>query len=343
MTAHPTVSVVIPAYNAAKTLRACLASVYAQTHPVAEVVVVDDASTDTTRAIAAGFPCTLVAQPVNRGVSAARNTGVATSHGDVVFFLDSDVALAPDAVAAAVGHLVADPTLGCVYGIYDREPLIDDGPVERYRILHLHSALTRAVGRLDTAVFALAALPRAVLDAVGPFDENLRAAEDDDYSERLLGRYGILLTADVVGRHDEADRLLPLLAEQYHRAQLLRFSARNRFRPAALKLNPAPGVLAAALAVATAPAALLWPPLAALPLGFLAVFAAADPPLVRLIHLERGTAFLVRALGVHLLVNLALVAGAATGWLRAAVDPRFGPTHRRRPPVATPVESTEGW
>lgn len=339
----PTVSVVIPVYNAAKTLRLCLSSVHDQTHPPVEVVVVDDGSTDDSRAIAAEFGCVVVTQPVNRGVSAARNAGVAASRGEVVFFLDSDVALSADAIAAALPPLAEDPRCGCVYGVYHPEPLIDDGPVERYRVLHLHSALTRAVGPVDTAVFALAAVPRAVLDDLGPFDENLRSAEDDEYSERLLTRYRIRLSADVRGWHDEADRLLPLLGEQYRRAQLMRFSLRNRYRRRGLAVNSTLGVLAAASAVASAPAVLLRGSLAVVPLLCLAVFVAADPPLFALLRRAGGWRFLGQALGVHLLVNLALITGAAVGLVRAALDPSFGPSRTPHiPATVRPADPIEG-
>ncbi|GAB1817671.1 glycosyltransferase family 2 protein [Herbidospora sp. RD11066] len=303
------VSVVVPAHNAAKTLRLCLESALAQTHRPLEVIVVDDASTDDTRAIAAEYPCRVVAQPYNQGVSAARNAGAAVSDGEVLFFLDSDVGLAPGAVAAAVRLLATDPGLGCVYGVYDKAPLIDDGPVEVYRTLHMHHALSRGAGLTATAVFALAALPRRVFEAAGPFDVDLRAAEDDEYSERLLTRHRIRLSGEVTGRHDEADRLWPLLTEQFKRARFLRFSARNRMRPGALKINKAGGVLAAALTLVTLPV----PPLAAL---FFLAFACADPPLARFVLRERGPAFLVFFLATHFLVHTALLTGAATGWVR---------------------------
>lgn len=339
MSQLPTVSVVIPVYNAAKTLRRCLESVAAQTHPPVEVLVVDDGSTDDSRAVAATAGVRVLTQPVNGGVSAARNAGVAASTGEVVFFVDSDVALAPDAIGNALAVLAGDPGCGCVYGVYAPAPLIDDGPVERYRVLHLHSALTRAVGPVDTAVFALAAVPRAVLRELGPFDENLRSAEDDEYSERLLTRYRIRLTDRVVGWHDEADRLLPLLGEQYRRAQLLPWSLRNRYRRRGLALNPTLGVLAAGLAVVTLPAALLRPYGVAVPVACLAVFAAADPPLVALLRRAGGTAFCVQALGMHLLVNVALITGAVVGLVRAAVDPSFGPSSRI---TTRPLDSTKG-
>jgi glycosyltransferase involved in cell wall biosynthesis len=327
-----TVSVIVPCYNAEKTLRACLESAFAQSYRPLEVLVVDDGSTDSSPAIAGEFPCKLIEQPDNGGVSSARNAGVAASRGEILFFLDSDVALAPDAIGNAVRLLGQDPACGCVYGVYAKEPLIDDGCVEIYRTLQLHHALTRAVGLTKSAIFALAAVPRRVFDDVGPFDENLRSAEDDDYSERLLPRYLIRLTDRVVGWHDDADRLLPLLAEQYRRAQLLRFAVRNRLRRGSLKINRMPGVLCAALAVLTLPPAITWPPLRALPVLFLTLFAAADPALSRLVLREKGFGFLVFFTGVHFLTHVALVTGAAVGWVRATVDPSFGPTGRTRSP-----------
>jgi GT2 family glycosyltransferase len=327
---NPTVSVIIPCYNAEKTLRVCLESVFAQSPRPLEVIVVDDASTDSSPRIAEEFDCTLIEQPVNGGVSAARNAGVAVSRGEVLFFLDSDVALAPDSVGNAVRMLAADPGCGCVFGVYAKEPLMDDGPVETYRTLHLHHALSRSVGVTKTAVFALAGMPRRVFDETGQFDEKLRSGEDDDYSERLLPRYRIRLSAAVAGWHDEADRLLPLLVEQFRRAQLLPFMARNRLRRGAITVNRTSGVLGAALTVATVPLAIIHRPLSVLPLAAFAVFAAADPALSRFVLREKGSCFLVYFTLVHFLTHLALLSGAAVGAARAALDPTFGPTQRRK-------------
>jgi glycosyltransferase involved in cell wall biosynthesis len=323
------VSVIVPCYNAAKTLRACLTSVTVQTYQPLEVIVVDDASTDDSAEIAERLGCRVYRQAVNTGVSAARNLGVARSSGAVLFFLDSDVELAPDAVANAVAVLRSDPECGCVHGIYAKQPLYDDGPVERYRTLHLHSVLTRAVGVTSTAVFALAAMPRAVFEHIGPFDENLRSAEDDDYGERLLPHYRIRLTDTVIGRHDEADRLVPLLREQYRRAKLLRFAVRGRLRKDSVKVNRMTGVVAAGLIAVSLPVVALWPVLWPAPAALLVLFAVADPPLTRLVLRERGPGFLVFCTAVHLLVHLAMLTGAAAGFLRSAVDPHFGPSSRR--------------
>ncbi|MDR7415111.1 MAG: glycosyltransferase family A protein [Armatimonadota bacterium] len=87
----PTVSLVIPAYNAEASLREALDSVFAQSRLPDEVVVVDDGSTDRTAEIAASYGdrVCLVRQP-NRGEAAARNTGVRSARGELVAFLDAD-------------------------------------------------------------------------------------------------------------------------------------------------------------------------------------------------------------------------------------------------------------
>ena len=86
-------SVIIPAYNAEKTLRRCLASIPAR--PDTEVILVSDGSTDATEEIAAEFPVRLVRME-HRGVSAARNRGLSLARGRYVTFVDSDDFVTPD-------------------------------------------------------------------------------------------------------------------------------------------------------------------------------------------------------------------------------------------------------
>jgi len=330
-----TVSVVIPNYNYAKTLDACLRSVYAQTYQPYEVIVVDDGSTDGSREVARRFPCTLVESPVNRGVSAARNAGAAVAGGDVLFFLDSDEALAPDAIANAVAVLEADPGCGCVHGLIAPEPLVDDGPVEWYRTLHAYWWRRRGAGEVRTAFFAQAAVRRVVFEKVGPFDESLRDSEDLEYSDRLAPATRIVLSERVVAYHDEVDRLGPLLSEQFRRSQLL---ARTVFQSSrkgrvSLTANRPLGILAVAAAGATSPLAAVRPAFAAVPALLLLVFAVADPGLLGFVARRRGVRFLPFFLGVHLLVHLALVAGAAVGALRLVLGNR--PTRWLAPLVVT--------
>lgn len=85
-------SVVIPAYQSAASIIEALKSVQQQTYPAYEIIVVDDAGSDdlNTILLTSGVVHALVRHEVNRGVSAARNTGWEMSSGDYVAFLDSD-------------------------------------------------------------------------------------------------------------------------------------------------------------------------------------------------------------------------------------------------------------
>ena len=113
-------SVIIPAWNAADTLRDCVESVVAAAAGIpVEVVVVDDGSTDGTAALAsslAGRHALLqVLSQENAGVSAARNRGLAAAKGDYVAFVDADDTLAPGSLAAMASSLTrrsaADPAV----------------------------------------------------------------------------------------------------------------------------------------------------------------------------------------------------------------------------------------
>ena len=83
------VSVIIPAFNAARYIGEALESVFAQTLPADEVIVIDDGSTDDTVSEATRFPVKLLSQK-NRGSAAARNAGVHASRGGLLAFLDAD-------------------------------------------------------------------------------------------------------------------------------------------------------------------------------------------------------------------------------------------------------------
>ena len=84
------VSAVIPAYNSERFIGDAIQSVLAQTIELAEIIVVDDGSSDHTAEAAAGFPRTRVIQRPNGGAGAARNTGVHAASGEWIAFLDSD-------------------------------------------------------------------------------------------------------------------------------------------------------------------------------------------------------------------------------------------------------------
>lgn len=109
------VSVVIPARNAARFLAAALASVRAQTRPVAEILVVDDGSTDATARIAEELGARVVCQPA-AGAAVARNRGATEATGDWLAFLDADDLWTPEKTARQLAWLEAHPGVPLVFG-----------------------------------------------------------------------------------------------------------------------------------------------------------------------------------------------------------------------------------
>lgn len=90
---EPRISIIVPAYNAEKTIRRCIASVLEQTYPLFELIVINDGSNDSTRTICESFLYdrrVRLVNKVNAGVSAARNTGIDHSTGEYILFLDAD-------------------------------------------------------------------------------------------------------------------------------------------------------------------------------------------------------------------------------------------------------------
>lgn len=117
MTITPTVSVVIPCYNAAPFLRETIDSVLNQTRPASEVIVVDDGSTDDSAAIAASYgPPVRVIRQENQGESVARNRGMDEAQGDWVALLDADDRWLPHKLERQIDALREAPDDAvCVY------------------------------------------------------------------------------------------------------------------------------------------------------------------------------------------------------------------------------------
>jgi glycosyltransferase involved in cell wall biosynthesis len=119
------VSVVVPSYNAGKTLDETLRSVRSQTHQDLEIIVVDDGSTDDTAAVAqrhadADKRVRLIRQ-ANGGVAAARNTGWQAASTDIVALIDSDDLWAPDKIEKQLRALaLGGPKVGFVYCFFTR-------------------------------------------------------------------------------------------------------------------------------------------------------------------------------------------------------------------------------
>lgn len=138
MTSPGLVSAIVPTYNRARQLPRAIDSALAQTHPDIEMLVVDDGSTDGTpemlRARYGGDTRVRVFRQENRGVSAARNRGIAEARGDFVAFLDSDDVWKPWKISLQLACLDRLPQCGMVFT--EIEAIAPDGRIDSPRYLH---------------------------------------------------------------------------------------------------------------------------------------------------------------------------------------------------------------
>lgn len=333
----PLVSVIVPNYNYARALGLCLTSMRKQTYPNLELIVVDDCSTDDSVAVAESYGARVLRTPENSGPAAARNLGAANASGEILFFIDSDVAAKPDAVANAVELLGADPEIGAICGNYDPVPLIRDSLVEEYRCLQQSYWLIADEGRIMTLYTALLAVPRRVFEEIGPFNPRLRETENADYGLRLAQRYQIWLTPRVRGVHDHDHELRVLVRKVFTRTALhIPMYAHKPEFPGGLSSGPRAWVSVAALLtlLTLVLPVLLGPVFLLVPLAAFAAFVAGDLPMHRFVARERGTLFLVYFVAMHFFLNLVIATAAFSGVVAWLTSGRFRRLYQRPEAVA---------
>lgn len=119
-TMNDSISVIIPVYNGERYLAEAIESVLKQTLPPAEVIVVDDGSTDYSAAIAQSFATVRYLHQPNAGSNAARNRGILHSTGNFLAFLDADDLWMPDKLAVQLAAFSQEPSLDFVYGYVEQ-------------------------------------------------------------------------------------------------------------------------------------------------------------------------------------------------------------------------------
>lgn len=197
----PSVSVVIPAYNAAETLVACLAALRRQTVPLdpAEIVVVDDGSEDGTAAIPEAFGVRLIRQ-AHENQAVARNRGAWATSGEVILFTDADCEPAPDWVERMIAPF-ADPSIAGVKGRYRTK---QRGLVPRF-IQHefeLKYEQLRRASHLDFIDGYAAAYRREPFTRLGGFNPRYPPVEDIELSFRAARcGYRLAFASDAVVYH----------------------------------------------------------------------------------------------------------------------------------------------
>ena len=174
------VSVIIPSFNRASVLPRALDSVLAQTHVAAEIIVVDDGSSDGTNALVErDYPGVKLLTQGNQGVSSARNAGASVSTGEWLAFLDSDDEWLPEKLSHQFACARDNPHISL---IHSDEIWIRRGARVNQMRKHRKSGGQIFEYCLPRCVISPSAvmISKALFDRLGGFDEDLPACEDYD-------------------------------------------------------------------------------------------------------------------------------------------------------------------
>lgn len=197
------ISVVIPAYNAAEHLEACLVHLSKSSEAPWEIIVVDDGSTDRSAEVASSRGAWVLRTGGRRGPAHARNLGAHKATGDVVFFLDADVCVHPNTVGRVRRDFEEDPKLDALIGSYDESPGAADFISQYKNLMH---RFVHQISRREACSFwsGCGAIRRDVFLDHSGFDESYGrpAIEDIELGFRLIqAKRKIILDKDLSVKH----------------------------------------------------------------------------------------------------------------------------------------------
>lgn len=208
------VSIIVPVFNGSEMLKHCLAAIGKSHIQPAEVIVADDGSTEAIEPIAQTYAARYIRVGDSpNGPGLARNEAVIAATQPVVFFVDTDVLVHPNAVSRVLEAL-EDTSVDAVFGSYDEYPA-DPGFLSQYKNLFHRYVHQNAKAEAETFWSGCGAMRRDVFLSLGGFDIAIYvrpSIEDIDLGVRLRARGGrILLDKGLLGTHLKRWTLVGLL------------------------------------------------------------------------------------------------------------------------------------
>jgi glycosyltransferase involved in cell wall biosynthesis len=211
------ISVVVPAYNAERTIRECLDALVSQDYPgTYEIIVVDDGSKDTTPDIVSEYPAVKLLRQANAGPAAARNRGAQAACGDIILFTDSDCVPEKDWMREMLAPL-KDPSIAGVKGIYrtKQRQIVARFVQLEYEDKYDYMRQSEYIDFIDTYS---AAFRRDIFLQAGGYDRTfpVACAEDVELSYRLSHQgHRMVLTPRAAVYHQHPGSLLGYLKKKY--------------------------------------------------------------------------------------------------------------------------------
>lgn len=219
--AELSISVIIPVHNGGRSFHQCLLSLAKAMPSPGEIIVVADGDTDGSWRMAEEFGAKVLKIPTCGGPAKARNLGARTAQGDILFFVDADVAVCPDALSQVAIAFQSEPKLAALIGSYDDAPGASNF-LSQYKNLFNHYTHQTACEDASTFWGACGAIRREIFLAMGGFDERYRrpCIEDIELGYRLKAAgYKIRLCKALQVKHLKHWGVISLLrADFFYRA-----------------------------------------------------------------------------------------------------------------------------
>jgi GT2 family glycosyltransferase len=348
----PTISIVIPVYNGGPAFRRCLASVsLLQPTPLETIVVVDGDMGDSAE-IAASFKTHVIRLPQRGGPARARNQGAFRAKGDIVLFLDADVAVSPNLLEQVAEAFKAAPDVAAIIGSYDAEPAAK-GLISEYKNLMHHYVHQYSDEQAATFWGACGAIRRDVFVAMKGFDERFRrpCVEDIDLGYRLrAAQYQVRLQKGLQVKHLKRWTFLSLLKSDILDRALpwAELIVRHRVFPNDLNLRHSDrlSVVAIHALLLTASLAVWSPPFwVSISVGLGLLLLTLNIRTYRFFFRRRGFRFAAVAVALHWLSLLYSGMAFAGGLARYGLVPRIcgvfsGRIRRTEPLIGRPPKQS---
>jgi hypothetical protein len=325
---------IVPAFATRGCIARCVDALRAAGFGDREIIVVDDCSPDGTADIVPQTGVRLISHGERRGAAAARNTGALATASEVLFFVDADVLVHPDARRVILDFFATRPGYDAVFGTYDDDPEHPSAVSRARNLLHRYVHLRNA-GDVASFWTGCGAVRRRAYDAVGGFDPDDRMMEDIAFGLRLSASgYLVRLLPDLQGKHLKAWTLLSIArSDLFDRAvpwaRLLR--ARRGELSAARSLNIDAGTRISVALVALGCLAFASVPLvpaagALVALGALVSVAVVNRDFLVYFAGRAGRSGIPAALAV--LVVHFFCGGLGFAWVWSGLDRVVGPLRR---------------
>lgn len=192
--ALPLVSVIIPTYNRSALLPRAIHSVLNQTYKNLEIIIVDDASNDGTKSLVKNFlednrRIKYIRHEVNKGGSAARNSGIRKSRGEYIAFLDDDDEWLPEKIKKQLADIEKrDDEWGGVYCGY--QIILREGLFKRNKISRKEGDLTKEIFQMKSNAYgSTLLLKKEVFQKVGLFDASFNRHQDLEFLVRFFREF----------------------------------------------------------------------------------------------------------------------------------------------------------